>query len=294
MTMVFIILAIFSVAAFLSFSASEEVKLRDSFNKEPHNKHASRASLGELKAHSDTLFNGTTASKIKLQENPYFWQGFISALSVIVVSEIGDKTFFIAAIMAMHHQAAVVFAGAISALFIMTALSAMMGSLTHLIPREYTHYASIVLLIFFGVKMTYEACQMSDNEVKEGFQEVQQELNEREMGTSANVGNGRASSKQTHLYIILSRIFWQALVLTFVAEWGDRSQLATIILVARENVWAVNMGAIFGHLLCTCLAVVAGSFVAKRVSIKTLTYIGGFVFLGFALWAFFTGIANEE
>lgn len=33
---------------------------------------------------------------------------------------------------------------------------------------------------------------------------------------------------------LISRIFIQAFTLTFLAEWGDRSQLTTIILAARE------------------------------------------------------------
>lgn len=52
-----------------------------------------------------------------------FIHGFLASLSVIIVSEIGDKTFFIAAIMAMKHSRLTVFLGAISALVLMTILS---------------------------------------------------------------------------------------------------------------------------------------------------------------------------
>jgi len=52
-----------------------------------------------------------------------FVHAFVASLSVIIVSELGDKTFFIAAIMAMRHPRITVFTGAISALALMTVLS---------------------------------------------------------------------------------------------------------------------------------------------------------------------------
>lgn len=56
-------------------------------------------------------------------ENLGFFHAFLASISVILVSEIGDKTFFIAAIMAMKHPRLTVFAGAIAALALMTILS---------------------------------------------------------------------------------------------------------------------------------------------------------------------------
>ncbi|KAL0861530.1 hypothetical protein ABMA27_009046 [Loxostege sticticalis] len=109
-----------------------------------------------------------------------FWQGFIASLSVVIVSELGDKTFFIAAIMAMKHPRIVVFAGAISALVFMTILSAAFGWIATVIPRVYTHYISAALFLIFGLKMLRDGWKMDPNEGQEELEEVQSELKRRE------------------------------------------------------------------------------------------------------------------
>lgn len=55
---------------------------------------------------------------------------------MIVVSEIGDKTFLIAAIMATRHPRMTVFAGAFASLVVMSILSAALGRvILGLIPK---------------------------------------------------------------------------------------------------------------------------------------------------------------
>jgi putative Ca2+/H+ antiporter (TMEM165/GDT1 family) len=51
---------------------------------------------------------------------------------MIIISEIGDKTFLIAALMAMSHPRGVVFAAAFGALLVMSVLSAGLG---HAVPH---------------------------------------------------------------------------------------------------------------------------------------------------------------
>lgn len=55
--------------------------------------------------------------------NMGFIHAFVAAISVIIVSELGDKTFFIAAIMAMRYNRLTVLVGAMLALGLMTCLS---------------------------------------------------------------------------------------------------------------------------------------------------------------------------
>lgn len=76
---------------------------------------------------------------------------FLQSFGAILVSEIGDKTFFIAALLAMKSSPHIVFAGAIGALAFMTILSVVLGyAAPLLLPREITHYAAVALFFFFG------------------------------------------------------------------------------------------------------------------------------------------------
>jgi Ca2+/H+ antiporter, TMEM165/GDT1 family len=97
---------------------------------------------------------------------------------VILVSEIGDKTFFIAAIMAMTKPRLTVYSGAMLALGLMTILSALLGNvLTVLIPRVYTYYFSSLLFAIFGIKMLKEGYEMKkEQDNSEEYEEANSEL----------------------------------------------------------------------------------------------------------------------
>ncbi|KAJ9703264.1 hypothetical protein PVL29_004879 [Vitis rotundifolia] len=95
------------------------------------------------------------------------FDAFFASLSMIIVSEIGDETFIIAALMAMRHPKSIVLSGALSALIVMT---------------------------------------------------VEEKLES---------GQGKTSFRR-FFSRFCTPIFLESFILTFLAEWGDRSQIATI------------------------------------------------------------------
>jgi putative Ca2+/H+ antiporter (TMEM165/GDT1 family) len=222
-----------------------------------------------------------------------FYHAFVASLSVIIVSELGDKTWFIAAIMAMRHSRLTVFCGAMAALILMTVLSACLGWMTQLIPHKITFYISTALFALFGLKMLHEGYHMSPNEGQEEYEEAQAEVQKNEMDLESSKfsdmesGSAEPVSNTWKIIAFVSTIFVKAFTLTFVAEWGDRSQLTTIILGARESVSGVILGGVAGHAICTGIAVIGGRLLAQQISVRTVTLIGGVVFLLFAVSALF-------
>jgi putative Ca2+/H+ antiporter (TMEM165/GDT1 family) len=74
------------------------------------------------------------------------------------------------------------------------------------------------------------------------------------------------------LSLLLSPAWVQTFVMTFLGEWGDRSQIATIAMAAGQDYWWVTGGAVSGHAVCTGVAVLGGRAIAGKVSLRVGTY----------------------
>lgn len=200
---------------------------------------------------------------------------FTAGLLLITVSELGDKTFFIAVILAMHHPRRLVFIGVTAALAAMTILSVLFGQAVSLLPKAYIHYAEIALFIAFGIKLLYDASKMSATSDPEVVEEAEAAVKKADL---------ELPKQKTPLAIVI-----EAFILTFMAEWGDRTQIATIALAAGNNPIGVTVGAILGHAICAAIAVIGGKMIAGRISERQLTFVGGCLFLVFGVVAAIEG-----
>lgn len=212
--------------------------------------------------------------------------GLPAAFTLIFVSEIGDKTFFIAALLAMQYEKGLVLLGSMGALSLMTVLSVVIGRIFHSVPAQFQttlpigEYAAVTLLMFFGLKSIKDAWDLPSSEVKSG-DKGSHELDE--FVEAEELVKEKVSQRLTNPL----EIVWKSFSLVFFAEWGDRSMLATIALGAAQSPWGVASGAIAGHLLATSIAILGGAFLASYISEKLVGYLGGALFLVFAVATFF-------
>lgn len=197
--------------------------------------------------------------------------GVTASLALVLASEIGDKTFFISALLSMKYGRLLVLLGTMLALGSMTVISVGIGQLLHAVPTTLRlgipldDYAAILLLLYFGVQNIREGLRMSGDEAEEleGAKQV--------------VESDNKAGKTPF------RVVSETCSLVFFAEWGDKSMLATVALAAAKSPLGVIVGGVTGHLIASIIAVVSGSILGKYISEKNARLFGGVLFLIFAV-----------
>src|ERR1700737_2847017 len=179
------------------------------------------------------------------------------------------------------------------------------------VPRRYTSILAALLFLVFGAKMLKDGLEMTrgTDSVQDEMKEVEQELQEKdftslqspttpqathpinaealEAGSGAWKPKRRASALSDRatggimnlLHLLFSPVFVQTFIMTFLGEWGDRSQIATITLAAASGMasgglhvdvdfWYVIVGTVVAHGICTAVAVIGGRLLASKISVR--------------------------
>jgi putative Ca2+/H+ antiporter (TMEM165/GDT1 family) len=135
-----------------------------------------------------SLAGGAAATSAKSSLSSLAETGFYQAFSLVFLSEIGDKTFFIAGLLAMKTSRFISFLGSMGALIVMTLISVVIGQAFHAVPSgllgdgkiPLDDVAAVLAFAFFGFKTLKEALDLDeeggsfmDDELAEAEEEVE-------------------------------------------------------------------------------------------------------------------------
>ncbi|KAL4481529.1 hypothetical protein ABPG74_007618 [Tetrahymena malaccensis] len=242
---------------------------------------------------------------------------FIGSFLTILITEIGDKTFIVTAILATKYDKQWVFLGSFGALFLMTLISCGIGKASlSLIDETYIKLLASALFFGFGGNAIYEAIanKIDDEqeEIQNNLKELQEKINARIQSNVAECSddleyqdidddelqqqdqqnqletkqlqqsqlNQQEKRNRKNARIIPNTfIATQTFIQNFLGEWGDRSQISTMAMSASFNLMQVFIGCILGHTLCSYLAITGGKMLAEKFSERLLTFIGGLLFI---------------
>jgi|TARA_B110000977_G_scaffold71998_1_gene97538 putative Ca2+/H+ antiporter (TMEM165/GDT1 family) len=222
-------------------------------------------------AFATDLVAAAQTTAVEQIETASLTDGFLSAFLLIFFSEIGDKTFFIAVLLATQQPKSSVFLGTFGALGVMTLISVGIGQVFHVAEETtgallqsdvpWDDYLATALLLFFGVQTLLSAEEETAEEEEE----------DAKIAVAGMEFNGTTA-------LILSTF-----ALVFAAEWGDKSFIATIALSAAASPAGVALGGAAGHGVATGIAVLVGDILGDVVSERVVKYTGGALFIVFAV-----------
>lgn len=196
---------------------------------------------------------------------PLNWSAFLTALGVVFVAELGDKTqLAVVTQVCKFRRPWAVFAGASLALTLVTILAAAAGqALGHLIPQDIVRGVAVGAFLVMGVLVGRQALRSrSDGPLLEECETP-----------------GSEDSTQSE-----SRWCWQAfgasLGLLFVAEMGDKTQLAVLSLAGQSSsAWAVFLGGALALTGVTALGVLGGEALCRLIPERALLWVSAGAFV---------------
>ena len=181
---------------------------------------------------------------------------------VVAASEVGDKTQLLALILAARFRAPVpIIAGILGATIFNHALAGIFGAaLSSLIDPVWLKWALVISFLAMAAWMLVP--DKADDDVV----------------------------KDNHRF----GAFGTTLILFFLAEMGDKTQLATIALAAHyQEAFSVVVGTTLGMLIADVPAVFAGEWIMKRVSMKAMRIAACLIFLALAALSFLTPVPES-
>lgn len=78
----------------------------------------------------------------------------------------------------------------------------------------------------------------------------------------------------------------------FIAELGDKTQLATMLFAADKDVskWTVFFGSASALILTSAIGVIAGAMLSQFINVKTMSILAGTGFMLIGAWTLYHGV----
>ena len=174
---------------------------------------------------------------------------FFVSLSFVVLAEMGDKTQLLAMAFATRFKATTVLWAVFGATLAHHLLAVVVGNyLTTFIPFRYLQIAAAVSFILFGL-WTIRGDELNKEDQRFSFSP-----------------------------------FWTVAIAYFIAEMGDKTQLATVALAAKyQAIIPVWMGTTTGMIIADAIGIVIGIVIGKKIPERTIKWFAAGIFILFGL-----------
>ncbi|MCX7965442.1 MAG: TMEM165/GDT1 family protein [Syntrophorhabdaceae bacterium] len=182
---------------------------------------------------------------------------YLASLIFVVLAEMGDKTQLLAMAFASRYKWQIVMWGVFFATLINHLMAVLTGNyMTMIFPITYIKVITSASFIAFGF-WTLKWDRISDDDKKFNFSP-----------------------------------FWTVAIAFFIAEMGDKTQLATIALAAKynNNILGIWFGTTTGMLVADAIGIIFGIVLGKKIPDKAIKWVSAVIFIIFGILGIYDGL----
>ncbi|HEX2966692.1 MAG TPA: TMEM165/GDT1 family protein [Syntrophorhabdaceae bacterium] len=174
---------------------------------------------------------------------------YFASVVFVVLAEMGDKTQLLAMAFASRYKWQTVMWGVFVATLANHLLAVLAGNwLTYLVPMRYIQIAASASFILFGL-WTLRGDTLNDEDKRFTFSP-----------------------------------FWTVAIAFFIAEMGDKTQLATVALAAKyQTIFPIWIGTTTGMLIADAIGIIVGIVLGKRIPERFIKWFAAIIFMLFGL-----------
>lgn len=186
-------------------------------------------------------------------------KAFIASLIFVVLAEMGDKTQLLAMAFACKFRWQTVMWGVFAATAANHLLAAAAGNyLAVIVPLVYIKIAAAISFIIFGL-WTIRGDTLEDEEKRYNFSP-----------------------------------FWTVTIAFFMAEMGDKTQLATIALAVEYNtIITVWMGTTLGMIISNAFGIIVGNVMGKHIPERGIKWAAALIFIAFGGYGLYENLPKD-
>jgi len=226
-----------------------------------------------------------------------FYSTVTSSFSLIFLSELGDRTFFVIMIYSLSNQPFRTFILSFPSLIILNFAAISLGSaLPIFLYRKMLEWIAFFIFLTLSIILLYDGFVLDYHTMKTDFietlrkyskhedsEEIEDEyrnLRQELLGNESIQNISLRNLNQQPPVFDTSSAFITSLILS---ECGDKSQISGILIGALQDFYAIFIGTSLAFFVSIIIAISIGNYIAASVTKKSILIFTGIIYFLFAL-----------
>ena len=227
-----------------------------------------------------------------------FWQGFYAGFTMIAITGFGDKLFFLNMLYASINNFCDAFWTALAISEIMNLFNISLGHLLKkYISISLMEYIAISVFLILGIWLIIKGFTMKSRNLNLVYEEERNFLLQNRRNNYRMRENEENNDENNYKNIEIKDFnndkieesvgvfdsWWKYFIAYFLASFGDKSQIATILITSKYNFISIFNGTAIGILALVLVAMIFWKTLSGLLTNKQISIICGVFFLLYAL-----------